>query len=358
MDRVRLAIVGCGSISSLNAAGYLEHEACEVVALCDPDLERCRRRAREWGVEPKLYRSYEEVLADPDVDAVELLTPTHLHAAQSVAALEAGKHVSCQKPMAATVAEADEIAAAVARAGTVYRVTENFLYYPPIVKAKELLDQGAIGEPSLLRIRTVRGFRTVDASALRVEPGADEWRRDAEANPGGSLYDDGWHKFATAMWWLGAPELVSGMVTRTDDYLIDAPSAVTWKFRDRSCLGVFDYAYMAEMPMRSKYYPLDEFFEIQGSRGAIWVTRCTGEWLDMAPVVLVTEDGMRNIECPSDWIEGFKGAARSFVDSILDGSQPDMDADFGRRVLQATLAAYRASETGRAVDPQTVTQES
>ena len=107
MDRVRLAIVGCGSISSLNAAGYLEHEACDVVALCDPDLERCRRRAREWGLEPKLYRRYDEVLADPDVDAVELLTPTHLHAAQSVAALEAGKHVSCQKPMAATVAEAE-----------------------------------------------------------------------------------------------------------------------------------------------------------------------------------------------------------------------------------------------------------
>ena len=115
LDRVRIAIVGCGSISSLNAAGYLEHEDCEVVALCDPDLDRCRRRAREWGVEPKLYRCYEEVLADPDVDAVELLTPTHLHAGQSIAALEAGKHVSCQKPMAATVAEAERIAAAAAR---------------------------------------------------------------------------------------------------------------------------------------------------------------------------------------------------------------------------------------------------
>ena len=354
MDRVRIAIVGCGSISSLNAAGYLEHEGCEVVALCDPDLERCRRRAREWGLEPKLYRRYEDVLADPDVDAVELLTPTHLHAGQSIAALEAGKHVSCQKPMAATVAEADRIAAAAAGAGAVYRVTENFLYYPPIVKAKELLDDGAIGEPSLLRIRTVRGPDTADASALRIEPGALEWRRDAGANPGGSLYDDGWHKFATAMWWLGAPELVSGMVTRTDDYLIDAPTAVTWKFRDRSCLAVFDYAYMAEMPIRSKYYPVDEFFEIQGSRGSIWVTRCSGEWLDMAPVVLITADGASNIDAPSDWIEGFKGAARSFVDSIRSGIQPDMDADFGRKVLQAILAAYRASETGRAVDPATV----
>ena len=356
MDRVRLAIVGCGSISSLNAAGYLEHEGCEVVALCDPDLERCRRRAREWGLEPKIYRRYEDVLADPDVDAVELLTPTHMHAEQSVAALGAGKHVSCQKPMAATVAESDRIATAAARTGRTYRVTENFLYYPPIVRAKELLDDGAIGEPSLLRIRTVRGPRTVDPDAFRVEAGALEWRRDADANPGGLLYDDGWHKFATAMWWLGAPELVSGMVTRTDDYLIDAPAAVTWKFRETDCLAVFDYAYMAEMPIRSKYYPVDEFFEIQGSRGAIWVTRCSGEWLDMAPVVLVTEDGQRHIECPSDWIEGFKGAARSFVDSIRNGEQPDMDVDFGQKVLRATLAAYRSSETGRAVDPETVTR--
>lgn len=354
MDRVSLAIVGCGSISSLNAAGYLEHDGCEVVALCDPDLERCRRRAREWGIEPRVYSRYEDVLADPDVDAVELLTPTHLHAEQSIAALDAGKHVSCQKPMAATVAEADRIVAAAARAATVYRVTENFLYYPPIVKARELLEDGAIGEPSLLRIRTVRGPRTAGPGAFRIEPGAFAWRRDADANAGGSLYDDGWHKFATAMWWLGEPELVSAMVTRTDDYLIDAPAAVTWKLRDRDCLVTFDYAYMAEMPIRSRYYPVDEFFEIQGSRGAIWVTRCSGEWLDMAPVVIVTEDGARDIECPADWIEGFKGAARSFVDAILNGQQPDMDADFSRKVLRATLAAYRASESGRAVDPETV----
>ena len=301
-----------------------------------------------------MYRRYEDVLADPDVDAVELLTPTHLHAEQSVAALEAGKHVSCQKPMAATLEEADRIAAAAAGAGTVYRVTENFLYYPPIVKAKELLDGGAIGEPSLLRIRTVRGPRTSDPDAFRIEPGAFEWRRDEGANPGGSLYDDGWHKFATATWWLGDPELVSGMVTRTDDYLIDAPAAVTWKLRDRDCLAVFDYAYMSEMPIRSRYYPVDEFFEIQGSRGAIWVTRCSGEWLDMAPVVLVTADGTRDIDAPSDWVEGFKGAARSFVDSVLSGGQPAMDADFSRRVLRATLAAYAASDTGRAVDPETL----
>jgi len=97
------------------------------------------------------------VLDDASVDAVELLTPTWLHADQIVAALEAGKHVSCQKPLATTVAEADRIAAAVARARTTFRVTENFLYYPTDLEGQGSCSiAGAIGEPSLVRIHTTR----------------------------------------------------------------------------------------------------------------------------------------------------------------------------------------------------------
>ena len=93
MDKVRLAIVGCGTISQLNAPGYLMHEGCEVTALCDPLAERAEERAGEWGIEPHIHTSYEDVLNDANVDAVELLTPTFLHAEQIIAGLEAGKHV-------------------------------------------------------------------------------------------------------------------------------------------------------------------------------------------------------------------------------------------------------------------------
>src|SRR5262245_59098572 len=112
MDTVRLAIVGCGNICQLNAPGYLAHPHCDVVALCDADPARAERRAREWGIAPKIYKDYAHVLDDPAVDAVELLTPTHLHAEQIVAGLAAGKHVSCQKPVATSVADADRVAAA------------------------------------------------------------------------------------------------------------------------------------------------------------------------------------------------------------------------------------------------------
>src|SRR5258705_109308 len=107
MDRVRLAIVGCGNICQLNAPGYLEHPRCDVVALCDTEWARAEMRARQWGITPRIYKDYAELLDDSTVDAVELLTPTYLHAEQIVAALAAGKHVSCQKPIAVSVADAD-----------------------------------------------------------------------------------------------------------------------------------------------------------------------------------------------------------------------------------------------------------
>src|SRR5882724_2135273 len=89
MDRVRLAIVGCGNISQLNAPGYLRHPRCDVVALCDAMPERATRRAREWSITPRIYSDFKQVLDDGAVDAVELLTPTWMHADKIVAALAA-----------------------------------------------------------------------------------------------------------------------------------------------------------------------------------------------------------------------------------------------------------------------------
>ena len=208
MNKVRLAIVGCGTISQLNAPGYLEHEQCEVGALCDPARERAEQRAAQWGITPRIYTSYDQLLDDPDIDTVELLTPTPLHAEQSIAALEAGKHVSCQKPMARNLEEAARVAEAAARADTFFRVTENFLYYPPLVKAKELIDSGVIGEPNMVRMRVVVTSVEAESVRLPLAPDALTWRRDPVLNPGGLLYDEGSHKYATAMWWVGEPATV------------------------------------------------------------------------------------------------------------------------------------------------------
>lgn len=353
MDTVRLAIVGCGNIAQLNARGYLQHPRCAVTVLCDPVRERAELRARQWGLNARISTDYKNVLDDPAVDAVELLTPTYLHAEQIVAALAAGKHVSCQKPIAISVAEADRVVDAVACARTTFRVTENFLYYPPIVKAKELLDAGVIGEPSLVRIHTTRAAEIVGLS-IDMDPEALVWRRDPALNPGGALYDDGVHKYATAEYWIGEIGDVSAIVSRTTDFLHETPSVATWKFKNRDCLGIIDYTFAPGMTIRSRYYKADEFFEIHGSRGIIWVTRCTGEMLDMPPVVLIRGSETTSYQVPMDWRFGFDGAATDFIDGLLEGRQPAQDVQTAKRILQVPLAIYEASRLQRPVAPESM----
>jgi predicted dehydrogenase len=354
VDRLRVAIVGCGNISQLNVPGYLQHPCCEVVALCDTRPELAARRAKEWGIAPRVYSDFAQVLDDREIDAVELLTPTWLHADQVVAALAAGKHVSCQKPLATTVSEAGRITAAVARATTTFRVTENFLYYPPIVKAKALLDAGVIGEPSLVRIHTTRPGR-IAGLAVERDPEAAVWRRDPGRNPGGVLYDDGVHKYATAAYWIGEIGDVSAIVTRGQDFIMETPSVVTWRFKNRECLGIVDYTAAPEMTMRGRYVLVDEFFEIHGSRGIIWVTRCSGELLDLPPVMVIHGTETTVYHVPSDWRLGFDGAAADFVDGVLGGRQPAQDVAEATRMLRVPLAIYEAARTGRAVAPESVT---
>ena len=173
-NRVRMGIVGAGNIATLNVPGYLEHEQCDVVALCDPRPEVLERRMSEWGV-ARGYTELDQLLADDDVDAVEILSPTPLHAEHTIAALRAGKHVSCQKPIANDVGDARKMIEVARDSGRVFRVTENCCYYPPLRKARDLVREGAIGTPTVVRIKTVVG-RTESEFQANLDPAGYSWR--------------------------------------------------------------------------------------------------------------------------------------------------------------------------------------
>ena len=197
MTPVRMGIVGVGNIATLNVPGYLEHEGCEVAALCDPRRDVLERRGREWSVD-RLYTSLDDLLADDAIDAVEILSPTPLHADHVVAALAAGKHVSCQKPIANSVADGRRMSEAARAAGRTFRVTEQCCHYPPLEKARALIAAGAIGQPTVVRIKTVVG-RTDSTFQAELDPAGYVWRFNQES-PGGHLFDDVMHKYAMALW--------------------------------------------------------------------------------------------------------------------------------------------------------------
>jgi predicted dehydrogenase len=354
--RARIGIVGAGNIASLNVNGYLADPRCDVVAVCDPFVGRAAAAAEAWGA-GRWFTSLDDLLADPEVDAVEILTPTHLHRDHALAAAGAGKHISCQKPIANSVADAQVMEKAAADAGVILRISECFRHYPPLERAKQLIGQGAIGTPTHVRLRTVVG-QTDSAFQAGLEADGYTWRMNKDS-PGGHLFDDMIHKYAVALWLFDQDIVSVQAVVRRRDHFFE-PCAVIFEYGEPGLLGTMEVSYAPAMWMRSSFYGADEFFEIQGDEGFLWVTRCTGELLDL-PAVVLYHGGHGNqtttafSDVPSDWNLGFDRSASHFVDALVDGVPAEMSAAEAAKALQLCFAVYQAGNTGSAVDPRTIT---
>ena len=356
MSRVRVAFIGAGRIADLHALGYGDNPEAELYAVCDADPTWASSRAGEWGASAHCT-DYRELLEDPEVDAVEILTPHHLHAEMAVAALAAGKHVSLQKPMARTLAEADEIVAAAQRSQRVFRVFENFRYYPPYVRAKEMLDAGEIGEPVSMRVKVIDGDPQY---GWRVPMRSWAWRLNEAVSGGGvAVFDHGYHIFSIAMYFLGAVEEVFAWIERTEvaaGVSVDAPAVILWRHAGGKRFGTWETVLTPQMVVRSKYYANDEWVEITGTRGVIWVTRCSGEMLAGPPLVMYRDGETRAFhDIESDWAASFLAGTRAFIEAIQKGGRPELTAEEGREVLRFALAAQRSAAEGRPVRVEEVT---
>ena len=223
MPRLRVAFIGAGRIADLHILGYRDNPNAELVAVCALDEAVARRRAEEWGI-ARWTADAGSLFASAEVDAVEILTPHDTHARLTIAALEAGKHVSVQKPMAMNMREADSMVKAAQRTGRVLRVFENFRFYPPYVKAKELLAAGEIGDLVSIRVKALAGH---SPGAWKVPAEAWAWRFDEARSGGGPFtFDHGYHVFSIAMYFLGAVSKVFAWI----DYTEPAPG-VAWDWR-------------------------------------------------------------------------------------------------------------------------------
>jgi predicted dehydrogenase len=351
-ERIRVGFLGAGRIADLQCLGYLEHPSAEILAVCDADEGRARARAAAWNA-PKVYTDPERLLRDPDVDAVEILTPHHLHAPQAIAALEAAKDVSLQKPPTQTLEELDRVERAARASGRVLRVFENFMYYPPHRKARELVEAGAIGEPLSIRIKTAAGRLE---AGWRVDPSSIAWRVDPERCGGGPItFDHGYHCFHMGRFFIPAePERVHAFIHWTrlgEGAWHDGPALVSWRYAGEPArFGSWEVIASLGMRVRSSYYVSDDRMEIHGTEGILWINRCTGKLLEEPSVVLYREGETRAFhDLPVDWAESFRIGARDFVDALLEGRQPPQDLAEARKTLAFALAASRSAAEGREV---------
>ena len=142
--KIRFGVVGAGLWGEAHAEVYATHPFAELAAVCDMDPERARRTADRYGAR-RTYTNYEELVADPGVDAVAVATPDFAHRGPVVAAAKAGKHIHSEKPLATSREDADAIAAAVRAAGVTYMVDFHARWNPPFAIARRNIEEGTLG---------------------------------------------------------------------------------------------------------------------------------------------------------------------------------------------------------------------
>lgn len=368
MDKMKFVIIGCGRIATLHVAGYKKSKDALLYGVYDKNMSCAKKFAEKHNI-PKVYESFEDVLADKKVCAVEIIVPHHLHCEMTIKACDAGKHVSVQKPMALNLAECDKMIEAAKRNNVKLRVYENFVFYPPYRFAKKLLDSGEIGEPQAMRYKMNNAglcSQNTPAAKIRAKAsGADinelkptgwkvdtlswKWRLNESLSGGGPVvFDDGYHKFSVIMNMLGDVEKVNAWIDYTPvlpGVYQDSPATIMWKHKDSKVYGVFDVSCSKDMYIQSKYYTCDERMEITGSRGIIWVTRCTATLLpDVAPVVMYKDGKLTEFwDMPCDWQDSFTNCTIDFIEAIRDNREPVLSGERGREVLKFALAAIDSS---------------
>jgi predicted dehydrogenase len=202
---LRAGIVGLG-VGALHAKGFMRSPYTQLVALCDADADRLAARAAEYNVPAEqCFTDYRAMLAEAQLDVVSICLPNALHAEASIAALEAGAHVLCEKPLATTLSEALAMQQAAERNQRRLMVAYNHRYRADVAWIRQMLAHGALGE-----VYNVYAWWRREAGIPR-----SSWFSQKALSGGGALIDIGVHMLDMALWLLGFPrvETVSGHTT-------------------------------------------------------------------------------------------------------------------------------------------------
>jgi predicted dehydrogenase len=206
MGVVRWGLIGAGDIARKRIVpAMLDLSNCELVSVARAKADLAAEFAREFGV-PKYFADWRELIADPDVDAIYIATPVFLHAEQTIAAAEAGKHVLCEKPMALSTAECDRMIAASKAAGIHLGIAYYRRFYPVLARIREIIGSGEIGRVSVAQINAFEYF----------DPDQDHprhWFVEKEKNGGGPMMDFGCHRLELLVNLFGEVERVESLVS-------------------------------------------------------------------------------------------------------------------------------------------------
>ncbi|MBI2844039.1 MAG: Gfo/Idh/MocA family oxidoreductase [Armatimonadetes bacterium] len=343
MSKIKVGVIGCGGIARRrHFPALLAQPDVEVVAACDVDENCVQSVASEFGV-PRVFSDYKDMLSMDEMDAVDICTPNFVHMAPTIAALEAGKHVLVEKPIARNAAEAARMVEAARKSGTKLMVAHCFRFRSDSQALKRFVDGGAMGEIYYARVHAIR------------RRGIPSWGvfTDKEKQGGGPLIDIGVHILDTALWLMGYPRPVSASAMTYAKFGKRPGVIGLWGQWDYNNFTVEDFAAGfvrfengASLTIESSFAANIEKdsmnFCILGTEGGCQFDPLKifreehGTLVDLTPTCLPT-------------VDMYQAEVRAFLDSIWNDTEPAVTGEQALTVAKVLDAIYESSERGAEV---------
>lgn len=337
---VKIGIIGSGKIcQGPHMGAYDKIDNAQIVAICDIDEKKLESVSKRYP-NAKLYTDYKEMIANEELDAVDICTPNNIHSQAAVYALDNGLNVICEKPDAINVAEAEKMKAAAEKSGKTLMVIRNNRYRPTTKFLKEYIKEGKMGEIYAGRCGWIR---------RRGIPGWGGWFTDKAQSGGGPLIDLGVHIIDLAMYLMGNPKpvTVSGSTyskfphtsySKTD---VEDLAMGFIRFDNGACLQIeFSWASNIEYDQM--------FVELRGEKAG---SRMSG--IDRKFDIFTEECGTNVTIKPSiddyNCMPHHEANIRHFIDVIEGKAEPDFTPQQGVNMVKILEAIYKSAELGHEI---------
>lgn len=342
MNTVKVGLIGSGFVADIHAHATQHFVPnAEVIAVASPSPGKAAKFAEERGI-PHAFEDYREMLALPELDMVTLSLPNDLHCQATLDAAAAGKHVVCEKPLCRTLEEADRMIAACKQANVLLMYAEELLFAPKYVRAKTLVDEGALGQAFLVK-----------QWEEHYGPHSS-WFWDVNRSGGGVMLDMGCHSIEYARWIFGKQPVKSvyaqlGTYVHGDKTVGEDHAIVVVEYEGGQ-IGLAENSW-------AKPGGVDDRAEIYGTKGHTRADLLRGNALTTysdvgygyATEKMDTTTGWTFTMFEEVWNYGFPQEMQHFVNCVLGKEQPIETGEDGREVLKIILAAYQSAGEGRKI---------
>lgn len=344
MSKLKVAVVGCGSIAiHRHVPEYAANPNVELVAFCDLNIEVAQKLADQYGVK-QVYDSHEAMLKEAKMDAVSVCTQNVDHARVSIDAANAGCHVLCEKPMATSIEEAQQMIDAAKANNVKLMIGHNQRLMPPHVKAKEILQSGKIGKP--LTFKTTFGHGGPDSWSIQ---GKDTWFFQKDKAFVGAMGDLGVHKIDLMRWLFDeeVAEVAAFVETLDKDADVD-DNATTLLRMENGAIGTMaaSWTYYKGEDNTTSIYGEKGVLEIHDDPNVQVVVKLADGTIERYSVgAIATNEAGGQVA---------SGVIDEFVDAIANDRTPSITGESAMESLRTVLAALESTKSKTFVSVATI----